>query len=379
MKKILAILLALVLALGMFGAVSAEEDWITLRVECFDREITGLDVTDCWQLHYAQENFGDPNHIKLEFVSFARWTEGDLLTNALAGGTAPDLCMTYGGALVQQCIDKEGIWQLDELIEEYAPNLVAFIGEELLSYGQSDHDGDGVKEQWFIPARRLSVANVGNFIRADWLEALGMEKPTTVDEFTDYLRAAKAAQLAGENTMPFSFGIYAPNPMFNVRRFTDAFVNFDEVTEEDWRGNPSLVGESMIDEECTLSGKTTGRLYVVPEASADGVEQGLRFCVTNDYLGLNPNQQFFIVMSDHELVVGKSSPETFSINKTVKHQLLYAQKSCDGHFYILVLDETTGAFCIPRCWKHIIQIKDHKEYLIPGAHEPNKDGWLEID
>lgn len=152
-----------------------------------------------------------------------------------------------------------------------------------------------------------------------------------------------------------------------------------EVTEEDWRGNPSLVGESMIDEECTLSGKTTGRLYVVPEASADGVEQGLRFCVSNDYLGLNPNQQFFIVMSDHELVVGKSSPETFSINKTVKHQLLYAQKSCDGHFYILVLDETTGAFCIPRCWKHIIQIKDHKEYLLPGAHEPNKDGWLEID
>ena len=244
MKKILAILLALVLALGMFAAVSAEEEWLTLRVECFDREITGLDVTDCWQLHYAQEHFGDPNHIKLEFVSFARWTEGDLLTNALAGGTAPDLCMTYGGALVQQCIDKEGIWQLDELIEEYAPNLVAFLGEQLLTYGQSDHDGDGVKEQWFIPARRLSVANVGNFIRADWLEALGMEKPTTVDEFTDYLRAAKAAQLAGENTMPFSFGIYAPNPMFNVRRFTDAFVDFNEVTEEDWyaySANPEML------------------------------------------------------------------------------------------------------------------------------------------
>ena len=54
MKKILAILLALVLALGMFGAVSAEDEWLTLRVECFDRDITGLDVTDCWQLRYAQ-------------------------------------------------------------------------------------------------------------------------------------------------------------------------------------------------------------------------------------------------------------------------------------------------------------------------------------
>ncbi|MCR4620552.1 MAG: extracellular solute-binding protein [Clostridiales bacterium] len=234
MKKSLAILLALILALGMLGTVSAEDEWLTLRVECFDREITGLDVTDCWQLHYAQENFGDPNHIKLEFVSFARWTEGDLLTNALAGGTAPDLCMTYGGPLVQQCIDKEGIWQLDDLLDEYGANLKAFLGEELLGYGKVDHDGDGVKEQWYIPARRISVANVGNFIRADWLEALDMEKPTDIDSFTDYLRAAKAAQLAGENTMPFAFGIYAPDPMFNVRRFTDAFVDFNEVTEEDW-------------------------------------------------------------------------------------------------------------------------------------------------
>ena len=54
----------------------------------------GFDVTNCWQLKYAQEHFGDPNKIKLEFVSFARWTEGDLLTTALAGGTAPDICLT---------------------------------------------------------------------------------------------------------------------------------------------------------------------------------------------------------------------------------------------------------------------------------------------
>ena len=131
MKKALAILLTLALLLGLTGSALAD-DWITLRVETYDREITGLDVTNCWQLHYAQEHFGDPNHIKLEFVSFARWTEGDLLTNALAGGTAPDICLTYNGGLVQQCIDDEGIWQLDDLLNEYGPNLKAFLGYELL-------------------------------------------------------------------------------------------------------------------------------------------------------------------------------------------------------------------------------------------------------
>ena len=127
MKKTLAILLSLALLLGMVSISAAEEDWITLRVETYDREIAGLDVTDCWQLHYAQEHFGDPNKIKLEFVSFARWTEGDLLTTALAGGTAPDICLTYNGGLVQQCIDDEGIWQLDDLLNEYGSNLKAFL------------------------------------------------------------------------------------------------------------------------------------------------------------------------------------------------------------------------------------------------------------
>ena len=54
MKKTLAILLSLALLLGMVSVSAAEEDWITLRVETYDREIAGLDVTNCWQLHYAQ-------------------------------------------------------------------------------------------------------------------------------------------------------------------------------------------------------------------------------------------------------------------------------------------------------------------------------------
>jgi hypothetical protein len=101
--------------------------------------------------------------------------------------------------------------------------------------------------------------------------------------------------------------------------------------------------------------------------------------VKNDYLGLNPNQKFFITMDEKGLVIGRNDPLTFSINETVKHQSLYAERSVDGHFYILVLDETTGAYCLPRCWKHIIRIKDHKEYFVPGGHKPNKDGGINID
>ncbi len=236
MKKTLSLIMALVMLLCMASipAFAEEEGWITLRVEAFDREIAGFNVEDCWQLKYAQENFGDPNKIKIEFVSVPRWTEGDQLAILMSGSTAPDICITYSGNLVNDYITYEGLWQLDDLLDQYGANIKAFLGEDLLKFGQQDQDGDGEKEQWFLPARRLNVANVGNFIRKDWLEKLNMEEPTDIESFTEYLRAAKAANLGGERTIPMQFDLYESDPLYNVVRFMDAFIDFTQVTEEDW-------------------------------------------------------------------------------------------------------------------------------------------------
>jgi len=231
MKKTLSLLLALVMLLSMISIPAfAEEGWITLRVEAYDRSVAGFDLENCWQLKYAQEHFGDPNKIKLQFVPVSRWDEGTVLTTLLAGGTAPDLCMTYNGDLINQYVEFDGLWQLDDLLEQYGQNLKAFLGDDLLKFGQQDADGDGTKEQWFLPARRLSVANVGNFIRADWLEKLGMESPTDIESFTAYLRAAKEANLGGERTIPMQFDLYESDPLYNVVRFMDAFIDFSQVT-----------------------------------------------------------------------------------------------------------------------------------------------------
>ncbi|MBQ6950130.1 MAG: extracellular solute-binding protein [Clostridia bacterium] len=234
MKKTLTLVLALVMMLSLALPAFADEGWVELRVEAYDRTIAGFNLEDCWQLRYAQEHFGDPNKIKLIFVPVPRWTEGEVLTTQLGGGTAPDLCMTYNGDLINQYIEFDGLYQLDALLEEYGPNLKAFLGDDLLKFGQQDRDGDGTKEQWFLSARRLSVANVGNFIRADWLKALNMEKPTDIESFTAYLKAAKEAGLGGTRTIPMHFDLYESNPLYNVVRFADAFIDFSQVTEEDW-------------------------------------------------------------------------------------------------------------------------------------------------
>lgn len=245
MKKTFSLLLALTLIFScMVLPTFAYADEAVLRVEVFDRSIAGLNVEDCLQLNYVKDNFTPKTGIDVQFVSVSRWDEGEILTTQLAGGTAPDICITYQGALVNQYIDMGGVYDLTGIIDEYGPNIKAFLGEALLGYGQFDKDGDGVKEQYIIPARRISVANVGTFIRQDWLDTLGMEAPTNYEEFEAYLYAAKEQNLGGVTTIPYAVNLYASNPMFGLRRLTDCFVDTTKLTEEDWvaySSNPELL------------------------------------------------------------------------------------------------------------------------------------------
>ncbi len=233
MKKLLVLVLALCMLLSVMPAVSfAEDDWITLRVEMYDRSTAGFNVEDCWQLHYIQENFGDPNHIKVEWVPASRWSEGEVLSRWLQGGTAPDICMTYGTDLLQQYINQGGVRALDELLEEYGQELTEFLGAGVMQYGQFDA-GEGLK-QYYLPARRIIVATQTAYIRADWLKELDMDVPTNVEELYDYLTAAKEENLGGERTIPYSADLYSADPFYGWIYQMDSFIDYSEVTEEDW-------------------------------------------------------------------------------------------------------------------------------------------------
>lgn len=233
MKKLVSLLLVLCLSIGLFSAnIASAEDWLTLRVEMYDRSIAGFNVEDCWQLHYIQENFGDPNHIKIEWVPVSRWEEGTILNTQLAGGTAPDICMTYGGDLVQQYVDMGGLYPLDDLLAEYGKELVEFLGPDVLQYGQFNV-GNG-PEQYALCARRIIIAAQTNYIRKDWLEKLNMEVPTNVEELYAYLTAAKEANLGGSKTIPYSSDLYSADPFYGWIFQMDAFLDYDQVTEEDW-------------------------------------------------------------------------------------------------------------------------------------------------
>lgn len=208
------------------------ENWPVLRVEMYDREIEGFDVTDCWQLRYVQKHFGDPNGVRIEWTPVPRWTESEELKRLLEDGTAPDVCMSYSQETVNEAVAQGKALPLDRLLQEYGQDLAAFLGDEVLEYGQ--YDVGGSRTQYALPARRIIVATRSMFIREDWLARLGMDVPKDVHELYAYLKGAKEAELGGEKTIPFSIDLYAADPFYGWLFQIDAFLDYDQISPEDW-------------------------------------------------------------------------------------------------------------------------------------------------
>ncbi len=220
MKKLLTLALALAFCLSMLsiGGVAETDlelpwgdDWITLKVSVFDRGTPGNSPADNnhWTA-WIQENFGDPRHIKMEWVVIPRSEEVPKLNTLMGGGEAGDISFTYTESVVTNFVKQDGLWELTDLIEKYGQTLKTFLGSDILNAGRFEGG------QYAIPARRVVVAWMGTFVRSDWLEELGLDMPTTKDEFYEMLVAFKEAypdcipysaskDLTANNTLYYSF------------------------------------------------------------------------------------------------------------------------------------------------------------------------------
>lgn len=196
-KRLLALALILLMAVGSQAGLAAEEsgyqttygekmfDDVTITVELFDRSNApeGSTITDNKWTRYAQEQMKAVG-INLEFVAVPRWDEVTKMQTMMASGTSPDLTLTYTYALAEEYYNLGGTWDLSQFIdgESQAKNLKAYVGEDVLDIGRNP-DGD----LYGIVARRATTAKSNFFLRKDWLDALGLEAPTTIDELYAYM------------------------------------------------------------------------------------------------------------------------------------------------------------------------------------------------
>lgn len=108
----------------------------------------------------------------------------------LADRTLPDI-IAYTGDELKENGMQGALIPLEDLIEEHAPNIQKFF-EECPEAKVAATATDG--HIYYIPGTLAqpglgNLPSMGFFIRQDWLDALGLETPTTVDEYYNVLKA----------------------------------------------------------------------------------------------------------------------------------------------------------------------------------------------
>jgi putative aldouronate transport system substrate-binding protein len=190
---------------GQAATASAPKEQVTLKVEVFDRgnSPAGMTVTDNLMTKWIQQNFGDKNNIKLEYVPVPRAQEVDKLNVLMASGDAPDIVFTYDGNLTYKYASQGGLTDLGKLVDQYGPDLKKYLGDATLAYGKFDN------VQYAIPAKRSYLGKYSSMIRQDWLDKLGLPAPKTTDEVYNTLKAFKEKDPAGNGqTIPLGFGLF---------------------------------------------------------------------------------------------------------------------------------------------------------------------------
>ncbi len=180
-----------------------------ISVELYDRNVDGGTEAgnNAWT-QWIQEQMLERYNVEVEFVTVARWTEGDDIGNLLAAQNAPDICYTYNYGQIQTYADMGGVIDLAPVLEEnkdLVPSMFDWLGEELIYQDLDPANGT----LWAIEGKRNEICRINTFIRKDWLDKLGLAEPTNKQEFEDCLVAFKdnADTLLGADAskmVPFS-------------------------------------------------------------------------------------------------------------------------------------------------------------------------------
>lgn len=129
---------------------------------------------------YINEN----SPVTVKWVPVPR-TESVAKINALfAGGEAPDLVWEFGKGFMDNLYTQDVIQPVDEYVEQYSTSYKQYLENhpELKPYLIAE---DGKMYGMTSARTPLGVANHGMWIRKDWLDALGLSVPQTMEELNE--------------------------------------------------------------------------------------------------------------------------------------------------------------------------------------------------
>lgn len=119
-------------------------------------------------------------------ISLNNSNEEEAFNLMLSSGQLADIIGYAKASDMEQLGRDGGLIPLNDLIEEHAPNLKRVL-EEDDRFRQTAYSLDG--NIYYIPKNQELLSAEYWWIRQDWLDKLGLEMPTTVDELHDVLYA----------------------------------------------------------------------------------------------------------------------------------------------------------------------------------------------
>lgn len=158
--------------------------------------------TSVWDYVFEKTN------IRVE-VSYVK--DADQVGLIFASRDYPDFALSIGSTAQQRSDAAEAgdIVMIEDLITQYAPTWRAFFDKHKLAYNASlGADGKLYTLPYIDFADSDRLLRDQWFINTAWLKELGLEKPTTIQEFTAVLQAFKDNAGKGsipENVLPFFY------------------------------------------------------------------------------------------------------------------------------------------------------------------------------
>jgi len=218
MKKTIAVLVFLFMtaALMFAGGSSSSSNTgsVSITVEIFDRGSDGgrsLAHDNAWT-NWIKEKVKRDLNIDVTFTPVGRWSETTDIVNLMASSSAPDLCYTYAGDMVNSFRDQGGVLDLAPYIDSHLPDLKKLLGEDPAFPGKDFiyRNADPTTGRIYsIPSYRVALAQRNIFIRKDWLDRLGIALPTNIQEF-------EAALVAFRDRDPGNVGRNRVVPFMNT-------------------------------------------------------------------------------------------------------------------------------------------------------------------
>lgn len=249
MKRIVSLLMALCMVLGMAAVATAEEatgmaSWtpfeekVTITVPVYDRSKAGYPaVDDNYWTQWIQKEFGDKWNIDVKYVAIPR---GDVMLKynmLIADKQTPTIMMEYDYPKVTQWAN-DGAMQTINL-DEFAKVAPTYYGKmvENNQLGYTDVNG----ETFFVLSERPyynTSYTYYTFVRMDWLRAVGYDHvPKSYEEQKDAIN--KIIQAGLTDQAPLGLGIPSSAYVANFA-YHDA-----DLVESEWAQHCSLGTASM--------------------------------------------------------------------------------------------------------------------------------------